>query len=238
MELNVITSYGILLYYIDPKKVPRYLLCQRRDTVEYSDLIKGKYSNQNLEVYCQLMCREEKRRILEHSFRELWDDLWVDHTNIYYKSMYEKAEKKFLNNRESILKYINSPNASSIEKREPGWGFPKGKKNFYESEIDCAFREFKEETNMIINYLNLLNIAPIDEIFKGSNGKMYSTIYYIAAVAEEIPIIKRRLNDRIRTTTISDETSNLRWCTLEEAKNLLPEWRYEMLYKLHTRLNN
>ena len=205
MSLKIITSYGILLYYKpepDCKKSEyRFLLAQRRDTVEYTDFIRGKYPVNCLEKYITLMSVTERERICKYSFDELWDDLWVNRDAKGYKDGKEKAREKFLKNRDTVLELI----ANTISTvTEPGWGFPKGRKTPFETEIECAFREFREETKISINHLNLESIPPIKETFKGSNGKMYSTVYYIASVNEELPI-KKRICEGIRTETISDE---------------------------------
>ncbi len=220
-----ITSYGILLFYIDPNNNIWYLLAQRRDTIEYADFLRGRYSYPNLENYFRLMTQEERERFKKYTFNELWDDLWIDHDDRFYKEVQKKARSKYEMN-ETLIKTLLEETTSTVT--EPGWGFPKGKKNLHENEIECSFREFKEETMMSIDYLNLLNLPPSKEVFKGSNGKMYSTVYYIAKVDRKIPI-KKMLVNGLRTETVSEEISNLRWCTLEDALLMLAPWRQKLL---------
>ncbi len=233
-----ITSYGILLFYIDPDNKISYLLAQRRDSIEYADFLRGRYSYPNLNTYFGLMTREERERLRMYSFDELWDDLWVNHDNRFYRDIRSKAKAKYEANYQLMLGLLEETTTTTTE---PGWGFPKGKKNLHEPEIHCSFREFKEETRMSIDYLNLLNLPPSKEVFKGSNGKMYSTVYYIAQVDHKIPIRKITVSG-IRTETISEEISNLRWCTLDEALLLFPPWRQKLLIesdnKIHDYLNN
>ena len=51
---------------------------------------------------------------------------------------------------------------------EPEWGFPKGRRNFQENDLQCAIREFSEEP--ILNKISIIkNLIPFDEIFTGSN---------------------------------------------------------------------
>lgn len=228
---KIITSYGILLYFkgIDSSDAPRqYLLAQRRDTVEYTDFIRGKYPISCLEKYVSLMSIPERNRLCNYSFDDLWDDLWVNREAKGYKESKAKAKEKFDKNIDKVLEYINASVSTVLE---PSWGFPKGRKNSFETEIECAFREFKEETRLCINHFNLVNMPPIKETFKGSNGKMYSTVYYIAKTDEKLSI-KKRLCDGIRTDTISEEIADLKWCDINEAESLLHTHRYLLLKEL------
>jgi ADP-ribose pyrophosphatase YjhB (NUDIX family) len=62
----------------------------------------------------------------------------------------------------------------------PEWGFPKGRRNYHEKNVDCAHREFYEETSYTNEEYNLLNnVTPINEIFNGTNGILYKHIYYL-----------------------------------------------------------
>jgi len=230
-----ITSYGIILFYVDQNKHLYYLLSQRRDTIEYTEFIRGRYTYQELDTFFKHMTFEEKERIEKYTFDELWDDLWVDHTNTFYHEIKPRALMRFNSNKQLIQKYLDN---SITTQQEPSWGFPKGKKNPKESEIDCAFREFTEESTLDLNYINLLNMAPVIEVFKGTNDKMYSTVYYISQTNEKLSWQKTKISGRIRTETISEEVSNLRWCTLGEALLLLKPWRQKLLIDLEIKLRS
>jgi len=227
-----ITSYGVILYSFNEHKQPIYLLAQRRDTIEYIVVLRGKYTKKQLEIYIQLLTIEEQQRILTKPFDDLWNDLWIDHSNVFYKNFYEKSKLKFQTNydliKQLILKY-----PSTIQSTP--WGIPKGKKNTNENDITCALREFIEETTIHVDYRNLVPVEPSIETFTGSNHKIYRTIYYIAFTDKPIIPVQKSLNS-IRSFTISDETQQVKWCTLQEAHSILPEWRYKLLLKTHNRL--
>ena len=235
---NPITSYGIILIHIDDNDVIWYLLSQRRDTIEYADFLRGRYSYINLEPYFKLMTNDERKRLETYPFDELWDDLWVNHNNRFYREVRPKAKAKYNTNAQIRCKLLKETRSNITE---PSWGFPKGKKNLRETEIECAFREFIEETKMSLDHTNLMSLAPSTEVFKGSNGKMYSTVYYIAKVDHKIPIKKMPIQG-LRTETISEEISNLRWCTIDDAVPLLKPWRKKVLLdsrsKIKTRIND
>lgn len=219
-----ITSYGIILFTVKDSEL-HYLICQRRDSIEYTDFIRGRYSRHHLKTYISLMTAEERYRILNYNFDELWYDLWVNHGSKLYKEIFPKAKSRFLQNYARVKELIASTESLV---REPIWGFPKGKQNSRETEIQCAVREFKEESRLHIDHKNILNMPPAIELFKGSNGKMYSTFYYIARTNHKLPIRKMGL-DGIRKETISEEIRDLKWVTLKEAKQKLPLWRQRLL---------
>lgn len=225
---DLITSYGILLFHRSKDGEIKYLLSQRRDTIEYTDYLKGKYLYVHLQKYFSLMTDDERRRLICYNFDDLWDDLWVDHTNRLYHEMYEKAKIKFSANITTMKRLLNK---TTSQTNEPRWGFPKGKRNGNEDMIACALREFCEETNLILNYSHIMSIPPAVEIFKGSNDKMYRTVYYIAQVPEEI-LPPRIPVDGIRTDTISEEVYNLRWLNATQAEKVLPEYRAQLLFKM------
>ena len=221
-----ILSYGIILLYIDDNNQIWYLLSQRRDTIEYAEFLRGRYSVCNLTTYFNLMTMKERYNLINYTFDELWDDLWVNKSNSYYTEMKMKAEKKFNFNYSTLIHYLNNTSSSRLE---PGWGFPKGRRNFRENEIQCAIREFIEESQISIDHTNLLNISPFKEVFKGSNDIMYGTVYYLALSKTKIPKQIMYTPNCLREYTISEEIADIKWCTLGEALILLPPWRQKLL---------
>lgn len=232
---NYITSFGIILIYFDNiNNNLFYLLSQRRDSIEYTDYLKGKYLFDNLTTYFSLMTQNERQRLLKYNFDQLWNDLWINHNCKAYHDKYNGAKAKFLNNYDYMKNILLSTQNNVLE---PIWGFPKGKKNTFENEIDCAIREFKEESKMNINWKNLVNISPSIEIFKGSNNLNYKTIYYIAISNSKINILKNIINPKgIRGYSISEEISELKWCTLLDTKDKLSEQRFNLLQKLENNI--
>jgi 8-oxo-dGTP pyrophosphatase MutT (NUDIX family) len=71
----------------------------------------------------------------------------------------------------------------SYEWDEPEWGFPKGRRDYNEKDMDCALREFEEETGLSKDNVSIVqNIVPIEEIFTGSNYKSYKHKYYMGFI--------------------------------------------------------
>ena len=212
-----ITSYGVLLYsFREGSTTPVFLLYQRRDNFEYMDFMRGGWSSEGqLPALLSAMSHEERQRIRDYTFQELWDDLWVVHDCRIYRDGMAKARKKYDAIR-SRIPHILDTTSSCI--REPPWGWPKGKKNgFHEDPLTCALREFEEETRLDVSSIEIVNPSPYTEDFKGSNGKAYATHYYLAEMPFPAEATRMNTPQCIRKTTISEEASDVQWFTFEEA---------------------
>lgn len=210
-----ITSYGVILFSKkDKEKI--FLLYQRRDSYEYTDLIRGAYSSDDrFKELVSCLCPEERERLLNYSFKQLWDDLWVSHNSRLYYQGYEAAYKKF----EKYKSLIQDIHISSKMTLEPPWGFPKGRKSYYkkEEDIDCAIREFSEETGLSTKSIRLIESKPFVEIYRGNNNKSYKTEYFIAESDDILEIKKVDTPQCIRENTVSDEASNVKWFSFGQA---------------------
>lgn len=241
--MNPIPSYGIIL-----KHKNKFLIVQRRDSIEYVDALKPRCPIYRLNRYFQQITVDEHQRLLNNmdSFDLLWQDLML-REHFYSDKMYQQSKKKFERHKSKIYEilYKNKPYIKNQK-----WGFPKGRKNKRgnETEIDCAIREFQEETNFdVLVYndkidtppgLNIKIIYPLDitlkEEFYGSDNRIYSTTYFVFESNAEFKIRKRPCCSPFasRKMTISDEISNMKWVTLEESKKYLNERRYQLLLKV------
>lgn len=235
-----IPSYGIILFCYDGG-IPKYLIYQRRDNYEYIDIVRGNWNTMaRLRELFAALSVEEKSRIKTHTFRELWDDLWVKHgTNIHLEG-FEKARKKFESFSDNLDDILNSKDEVNLP-NEPQWGFPKGKKNYgpdkKETDQECALREFGEETRLSTENLVLWgarsNPRMYTEFYKGNNGKQYCTYYFLAETLEMESITRIKTPGCIREDSVSDEAADARWLTFEEACGKLIPRRQSILKKVH-----
>ena len=126
--------------------------------------------------------------LLEKSFEDIWYYLWGDYKGLQYRAEDRFASEKFeqikrgiLNNKRENFSLKTLIENSKTNWKTPEWGFPKGRKNYKEMDIKCAFREFQEETGYNKEDLDVItNVVPIEEIFMGSNYKIYKHKYFIA----------------------------------------------------------
>jgi 8-oxo-dGTP pyrophosphatase MutT (NUDIX family) len=176
-----------------PDQIPRphdpvYLLVQRKDTMGYIDFVRGKYQEdavedpkQLMETYLSEMTCDERYRIANWSFEEIWDKLWINHNSRCYRNEYKHAKNKFA---KTNVKEILSRIPCKWSHQE--FGFPKGRRSLQESNLQCAVREFCEETGYLPHHLELIfDELPLCEIFVGTNHKQYKHVYYLARVKTE-----------------------------------------------------
>jgi 8-oxo-dGTP pyrophosphatase MutT (NUDIX family) len=228
-----ITSYGIILFRSSTQGI-QYLMIRRKNSFGYIDFIRGKYIQNNLE-HLQIMFDEmsiEEREYIRHSeFEILWKTMWgISDTSIMsnqYKGEEIASQKKFEalknglpighNNELITLNYLID-NATTRWK-ETEWEFPKGRRNYQEKDIDCALREFEEETGLFKKDIQIVeNIIPFEEIFLGSNHKSYKHKYFLGYTEN----LQDNLDNYQKT-----EVSKIEWKTLEDCLESIRPYNLE-----------
>ena len=191
---NPITSNGIIVFK-DSEEGASYLMIRRKDTLGFVEFIRGKYPIYNKRYLQRLideMTVDEKRRLQTQTFSELWKNVWGEYLNSKYQNEESVSCDRFHLLKSGIKISCGNGNSchisldslienSTTRWAEPEWGFPKGRRNYQEKDLDCALREFSEETGYDAGKLVVMqNIVPYEEIFMGSNVKTYKHKYYVA----------------------------------------------------------
>ena len=197
----------------------KFLMIQRKDTMGFTDFVRGKYPDdpQELEkvlpIFLNEMTEQEQTTLLTKSFDEIWRGLWVNHDSKCFKNEYEYAYRKF--QKLNIPKLIGD---SKSLFRFQEFGFPKGRRNMKETNIVCAEREFGEETGYDKTCYDFIkNYPTIHEEFVGTNGVRYRHIYYLVKIKDNVPPPKIDLRNKIQT----GEVQNIGWFTYEECMSVL-----------------
>jgi 8-oxo-dGTP pyrophosphatase MutT (NUDIX family) len=198
----------------------KFLMIQRKDTMGYIDLVRGKYPDDDedikgrlLETYLEEMTNAEKKNLLTLSFDEIWDKLWINHESKTYKNEYEQARRKY--DRLDIRNLVE--NSKTVYEYSE-LGFAKGRRSLKESNITCAEREFFEETGYTKDSYDFIkNYNTIQEEFIGTNGIRYRHVYYLVKMKNEIP------PPRVDHTNIvqTGEVKNIGWFTYDECIELI-----------------
>lgn len=228
-----IVSYGIILYD-DSYNEPKYLMICRKDSLGFVDFVRGKY-NVNDEQYILNLLSEmtvsERSLILNNDFDKIWNIMWnikTNRENKRYTREKELSKDKF--NKLDIKNLISKINTKWTE---PEWGFPKGRKNINERNLNAAIREFREETGYSPLSVDIVdNLVPFTEIFTGSNYKSYKHCYYLAKFNK-----KYNKNNGFQKSEISD----MKWLTYSEAKKKIRPYnleKLELLKNINTIINN
>ena len=169
----------------------QYLLIRRKETFGYCDYIKNKSKNYN-------------RTFLKNVIDEM--------TN---------HEKNYIGEKFSDGLTQELLVSSDTSWNEPEWGFPKGRRNNGEKDLDCGIREFQEETGIDLNTISLIeNINPYEELFIGSNLKSYKQKYYLAYTD--------KINDDVDTFQKA-EVSKMHWFNIDECNNIIRTYNSEKI---------
>jgi 8-oxo-dGTP pyrophosphatase MutT (NUDIX family) len=228
---NPITSYGIICFNIKQSK-KHYLLIQRRNSLYFTEFIRGKMNNKKndknkfdinyIKLMIENMSQKEHELLETLTFDELWKYLWRKTRDTKFSNDYKYSKAKFNKIKEGIMynnelitldKLLKETKSKYIG---PEWGFPKGRRgNINEEDLQCAKREFIEESGLLSNQIEILDyIAPICEQYESSNGNLYKSVYYIAQCNINMEL-------KIRNEKQAHEVQDIGWFSKEECMNLI-----------------
>jgi 8-oxo-dGTP pyrophosphatase MutT (NUDIX family) len=259
--------YGNLEHsaHFNGSKKLNYLLIMDRNTPDYAQIILGNYDLNDITYLRKLLGRlsdNEVSFLLKKSFKELFIRYWTflndkEVLKIHYKQ-YDKADYLFNKLREGF--YVNGQfvnwkillEESRPNWLDPDWGFPKGRRRRKkqqsgplppglitdaESDLECALREFKEETGIDSDQYTILHdIEPIEEVVIGSNGLTYRHIYFLAEAKHYLPVFFNPFN-----SAQMSEISKIGWYTYDEAIKLIRPYhknRLNILYRINRYLSS
>ena len=232
-----IMSIGTIVFRKVLNKIEFLIIC-RKDSLGYIEFVRGKYPLHNIEYIKNIideMSVHEKHKLLTHSFDELWNGLWGNFNNLNYKNEEKRSRQKYktlkngLKLYNKIYKLNNLINNSNSKWMTPEWGFPKGRRNNRENDIQCALREFQEETGYDKNDINIINnIINYEEVFTGSNLKSYKHKYYLGYMDN-----KQYDDKKFQTSEVSD----LKWVTIDNIHNYIRPYNFSRL-KIINNINN
>lgn len=224
-----IISIGIIPFTLD-KSVYKYLIIKRKDSLGYVDFMRGKYSLDNITGIMGMlneMTLIERNNLLTKSFDELWCKLWNTPIGSKYRGEENTAKDRFnqikmgvkIDNKIYTLKSLI--NKCTCIWEEPEWGFPKGRRELNERDLQCGMRECVEETGYNDESINIIqNLIPYDELFIGSNYKGYKHRYYVGYID---------INSKPDKPYQESEVSDMIWLSYEEIKQKIRPYNLEKL---------
>ena len=201
--------WGVIGTYLDRHSNDLFFLfVQRRYSIGYTEILLGNYSPGDAALVQRLIedaTLEERSKILTSSFRSMYLEFWGE-LDQHHQYKYRHAKHKFHLLRRGLWKASTSTfhswqgfvsNAVS-EFTTPAIEFPKGRKTAPgESDLDCAIREFGEETACLPTSYELLDsVSPIEESFVGMNGKTFQHQFYLARFRQK-DVVEKRQNAEI-----------------------------------------
>ena len=206
----------------------KVLMVRRKHTYNYIYLIRGLYSIELESIIrsINLLTKTEYNNIMTKDFAELWVEIFNNNNNT---PEYKKANDHF-----NLLKTYIIPQIShriNIIYVYPEWGFPKGKRNNNESNLECAKREFEEETGLNeSNYTLLDRLFPLIEIIKGSDGIDYKHVYYIALLNNNFDKSNIKIPSHI---DFNYEIGDINLYSIEKSLTVIRDYNIERLELLN-----
>ena len=172
-----VQSYGLVI--LDPS-MDSVLLIQRKDSFGFISLV----NNDSLKSQCvkdviRTITVQERNHVVTQSFDKLWQMVINDFKLKKNRFVFDQCKQRFNSYQ---IKDIARNTDESVLNRETDWGFPKGRIKKREKWIECAKREACEETNLNEADVEIISSIPLMENIKGSDGKTYINVYYIAMV--------------------------------------------------------
>jgi 8-oxo-dGTP pyrophosphatase MutT (NUDIX family) len=195
---------------------PEILMVCKRFTYAYHTFVSGKYnSSNNADIIALLndMTIDEKIDLQSLNFAYIWYRIWL--STPYKTSNYFLAKSKFetafvVNDGGVRLKQLitRSQHANKI------WEIPKGRrKNKSESDINCAMREFTEETGVAKKMYKIF--AAQRKYSYIDAGVMYTNTYFLGITS---PDVEPRID--LSSTEQYAEIADVRWMDIEAIRRI------------------
>lgn len=214
---------------VDDQSQLTFVMYQRKHTNAFWDIISGKATIFNLDVLVQELTCRERNLIKSRPFAQLWDTLGLKDGRakaLETYTLFETTLRMLILDVERVDHHI--PYAEI--------GFPKGRRNGNELPQQAAIREFCEETGYHPRDVEVRwNEPPIEEEFKGSDGKIYRCIYFLGWVKSYV-IPRFDFSDPRQ----GGEVLNVGFFTPQQAEKLFRPYEHskrEILQKVIRRLN-
>lgn len=239
---DAVQSYGVILFHRVEDSI-KYFACQRRTTIEFSEIVKCGYRKERLFYYLSNMTQHERKLLLTTPLETLWNDLLLSEANLF-----NDTKTRVTAVHENYKPYLrNLLDCTISDVTEPPYEFPKGRPNYMQDKtlLGTALRELREESGIDLGVCVKLydDISVIDN-YKGTDGVKYQTIYFIIEVDELYQPETIRFQNRnvIADTCISKDMFAGKWIELSTSAPLipkttpLPERLETLLFKIHTNL--
>lgn len=140
------SSYGLCCYKKEENKEPMILVLRRRYTYSFCSLMYNTYRTlDDLKKIIDGTSIDEKIIISSFDYARIWDKVWTGSRPdkfFKYKQLFE-----------TMVEHVGQAELRNIldnaKSQDVIWELPKGRKDAYpESDIECACREFIEESNI------------------------------------------------------------------------------------------
>jgi 8-oxo-dGTP pyrophosphatase MutT (NUDIX family) len=230
------TSYGIILFTIRNNQV-LFLVAKRRYTYSYIEFLFSKRERER-RVLINNMTHREISQILGYKLERLWEDIYLEpfsyfsfkhswkHSSFrrYMIEVFKESKRKY---GEDLIATLSKE--SGNEDTKSPWEFPKGKPNKGETGLECALREFKEETGIDTRiFVRTAEEFFIENYIGEDDGVIYNSVLYPMFVnyddlREESISSDNSHSHSLSGECVSPEIKLVRWMNEKECSKVLCE---------------
>lgn len=208
-------SFGIILVRKNSKTGDyESILLKNRYSYEFADFVQGRYKGENkVKELLDAMTVDEKMLIHSLNFRVLWYKIWLSKDTTYYKKKKDYFYRNWIKNDggKRLKKLVESARSDGIGIQ---WEFPKGGKESDEPSLNCAIREFEEETRIPKKKFKILPGLK-RKISYTHMDVNYINIYYVA-------IATKKFEPKIYMSDINQicEVAKISWMNMENIRRI------------------
>ncbi len=198
-------------------------LIQRRNTISFEAFVRGKYSTvTELQLHKERMTNDEKYMILTKTWDELYAIVMADKDIKHIEK--EKKKAKIMFETLNVKELFQIDDVPKPTFHEPSWEIPKGRRYSHEKDLQCALREFEEETNIPSQDVVIFNEDHwcIEE-FCGMNLKTYCNKYFVGFIH---PLTIGPFIDE-KNANQTAEVRNVAWFSFEQALATIHDYSIE-----------
>lgn len=166
------------------------LVLRRRYTYAYCAIIYGIYKTPNdIKKLLSATTVDEKLTLLGLDFEAIWQRVFVG--DDLTSDKYNRAHDIFVDMLSGIGKDAFKDLILGADNVDSQWELPKGRKDVYETDIECACREFCEETSVSRDDFRVLISSDVKCFFR--DGDSLYHVKFWGAITRS-PTIKPRVS--------------------------------------------
>tara|TARA_B110000483_G_scaffold27595_1_gene33379 strand:+ start:2308 stop:2952 length:645 start_codon:yes stop_codon:yes gene_type:complete len=190
---------------------------KRRDTIALIYLLKmaSHLKSFTFWYYISKISSTEKFLLEHYHAKDLVQEFSINRTPSHRKKIYDNI---------IIIKDFLKTQTSRTCDLE--WEFPKGRSMESETNLQTAKRELIEETALQLPFIHNNVYSTITETYTGLNRLPYRNVFYVMNYTKPTPIKKAFVNN-IRGCSVSHESSDIKWISIEELRLLKCKKKYK-----------
>lgn len=201
-----------MIIYKNTSNYKRFLLIKKKYTYTFINLILGKYNPYELNI-------DGKISNIEKYILYTYDIIYIYHEYFPNFNLSNKLRSKIIDLynkfKNSIVDRYKIPYMKwlyNIKTCQTQWEMPKGAKYSYETDIECAIREVREETNIRANQLNIhYELHPLCISISPKYRIPMKICYFVAQFNS---------NHNIKLYGDKNEVSSIGWFQIHEIKHV------------------